>query len=230
MSLPIGGFQKLSLVDFPETICSIVFTQGCIFRCAYCHNPDLIGFAPSKIDEQGVFDYLVQNKKILEGVCITGGEPTIHLGLHPFIEKIKELGFKVKLDTNGIRPAVVARLLEHNLLDYIAMDIKSPWEKYETIVRSFKNDSLTVCQETLLLIQDSGVNHEFRTTVMPGVHTSDDFLSMAGYLRDGERYYIQETQYKKTLDQIMYQDLSFSVPDVITRIQEKFPNLIVAHR
>ncbi len=225
--LSIGGFQKLSLIDFPETISSIVFTQGCSFRCSYCHNPDLIPFSQSSLHEEEIFEYLEQHKKILEGVCITGGEPTLQKDLIPFLKKIKEMGLKIKLDTNGIRPDVIEKVIAQQLVDYYAMDLKAPWDKYDMITKSVFKDAPQRCRETCYLISHSGSAHEFRTTIMPGVHIPQDFLIMAGYLQDGEKYYIQETQFKKTLDANISQEKKFSLSELVNELRIAFPQLII---
>lgn len=230
MPISIGGFQKLSLIDFPETISSIVFTQGCSFRCGYCHNPDLIPFSESSLTEAKIFEYLEQNKKMLEGVCITGGEPTLQKDLIPFLEKIKEMGLKIKLDTNGIRPDVIEKIIAQKVVDYYAMDVKAPWEKYDAVVKSVFKDASQRCKETFHLISASGTAHEFRTTIMPGVHTKGDFLTMAGYLKDGEIYYIQQTQFKKTFDQTISQKIDFSIQELIQELEKTFPRICVNTR
>ena len=130
----IGGVQKTSLVDFPEKVAAVVFTQGCNFRCGYCHNPDLLEFGQkTEWNEHSFFDFLKTRLGKLDGVVISGGEPTLQSDLHDFIEKIKQMGFAVKLDTNGTNPKIVEKLLKNNLLDYIAMDIKAPLFKYKEI-------------------------------------------------------------------------------------------------
>lgn len=225
--LPIGGFQKMSLIDFPETICSIVFTRGCVFRCSYCHNPDLIPFQGTTLDESDIFAYLSKNRNMIEGVCITGGEPTLHQDLIPFMEKIKEQNFKIKLDTNGIRPDVIKKILEKELVEYIAMDIKAPWEKYDAIIQSAIPNAAHKCEETFHMIQKSGINHEFRTTVFQGVHTRDDFFVMAGYCRDGEKYFLQEMRTEKTLDTTISEEKSFIVKELCLDLKNAFPNLVI---
>jgi pyruvate formate lyase activating enzyme len=134
----LSGFQPLSLLDYPGIICSIVFTQGCPFRCVYCHNPELIpAQAPdaSKIlKEEDVLAHLNRRKHIVEGVCITGGEPTVHPDLPEFIKKVKRLGMLVKLDTNGLTPRTIERLIKERLVDFFAMDLKHTWERYSEVI------------------------------------------------------------------------------------------------
>ena len=171
----IGGFQKLSLIDFPEKISCIVFTVGCNFRCPFCYNLELV--LPSKIpsqptiSEKEIFDFLKKRKGKIDGVVITGGEPTLHPDLEEFVKKIKELGFLVKLDTNGYNPDVIYRLVKKNLLDYVAMDIKAPKEKYE-FFSGIKLD-LERIQASVDFLKKNYIDYEFRTTLAPGLTKKD---------------------------------------------------------
>ncbi|MBI2644910.1 anaerobic ribonucleoside-triphosphate reductase activating protein [Candidatus Uhrbacteria bacterium] len=226
----IGGFQKFSLIDFPERTSSIVFTQGCPFRCAYCHNPELIPFKKEGIDKQEILCYLKKEQKLIDGVCITGGEPTLQEGLEDFLAKLKEMGFAVKLDTNGIRPDVVSRLIHAKLIDYVAMDLKHVWEKYSDVIRVRGENIMNRCKETFHLLQTSGIAHEFRTTVFPGVHTEKDFFTMAGYLKDGEKYFIQKPGFAKNLDPSLTRDIGFDVHALIQNIRASFPQLSIELR
>ncbi len=199
----IAGFQPLSLLDYPGIICSIVFTQGCPFRCVYCHNPELIPNqsldAKKMIEEETVFETLKQRKHIVEGVCITGGEPTVHPDLPEFIKKIKRLGLLVKLDTNGVDPRMIEDLLKQHLVDFIAMDLKHKWERYHEVIGINQQNVIDNCRETFRLIQASSTPHEFRTTVYPALHSEQDLQQIAEMLQDGERYALQEVRYEKTL-------------------------------
>lgn len=227
----IAGVQPLSLIDYPEKPCSIVFTQGCVFRCSYCHNPELIPFdaAMPLRDTAEVLLFFKERKRIIDAVCITGGEPTIQHDLIEFISALKALGLLVKLDTNGIRPDVVARVISYALVDYIAMDLKAPWNKYLDVIKLGTGETSEACKKTFSLIQSSGIAHEFRTTVLPGVHTRDDFFEMAGYLKPGERYVIQKTRFQKTLEPL---DIStiFDPDDIINDLRTAFPSVIIEVR
>ncbi|HEC86320.1 MAG TPA: anaerobic ribonucleoside-triphosphate reductase activating protein, partial [Thermoplasmatales archaeon] len=134
----IGGFQRFSLIDYPGKICAIIFTQGCNFRCPYCHNPELVNpkLFQEPIDENDIFRFLEMRKGKLDAVEITGGEPTLQPDLIEFMRKIKAMGFLIKLDTNGTNPEVVEKIIKNKLVDYIAMDVKAPLEKYEKVVRA----------------------------------------------------------------------------------------------
>jgi len=227
----IGGLQKLSLVDYPGKICSVVFTQGCVFRCSYCHNPDLVlGPCKLQIPEQTVLDYLSNHRSMLEGVVVTGGEPTLHKDLRDFLHKIKKLGLLVKLDSNGINPEILQGFIDDRLVDYIAMDIKAPWEKYDRVMQTSKTIGPTKCKQTLEVIQNSGVAHEFRTTVFPGVHTEEDFVEMASYLKPLEHYYVQNIRYQVTLDPKIRQDVSLDVSGIVERLKKRYPRLAISER
>ena len=226
----IAGLQPLSLLDYPGKPCSIIFTQGCIFRCSFCHNPDLIPITGlGAIDTQEVFDRLEKNKKMVDAVTVTGGEPTIQSDIVEFISELKTRGFFVKLDSSGIRPDVIEKLLERKLLDYIAMDIKHVWERYVDVTQTGKAMA-DKCKETLTLIQQSGVEHEFRTTIFPGVHCENDFIGICSYLKDGERYFIQETSFKTNLDPQIKRETGFSAKELLHTLSEAFPHLFISLR
>ncbi len=197
----IGGHQKLTLIDYPGKIATTVFTVGCSFRCPFCHNPELVGtqnFASLQTGtEKEFFAFLKKRRGKLEGVCITGGEPTIQPDIIPFIEKIKKLGYAVKLDSNGTRPDVLKKLIDQKLIDYIAMDIKNSQKKYaETVgmgdvgTKNFAS-LLDRVKLSVGLIMNSRLPYEFRTTVVPGLHEEKDFLEIAKWLRGAREYWLQ---------------------------------------
>lgn len=160
----IGGIEKCSLVDFPGRTAAVIFTRGCNFRCRYCHNPTLVYpdlFAPS-LSEDDVFEFLDRRRGKLEGVVISGGEPTLQRDLIPFIGKIKAMGYLVKLDTNGSNPAVLRELFRLNMLDFIAMDIKAPFNKYSNICGV--DTDIGNIRESIHIIENSRVGYRFRTT------------------------------------------------------------------
>lgn len=194
----IGGLQKTSLLDYPAKICAIVFTQGCNFRCAYCHNPELLVQKEPSVSEEAFFEFLKTRQGKLDGVVITGGEPCLMPDLKSFIEKIKQLGFLVKLDTNGSFPDVLEELISENLLDYIAMDIKAPFDKYETVT-CVKTDIDSI-NRSVELIKNSGVAHEFRTTVLPCFLGEEDIMKMSSYV-NGSTYKLQQFVPTKILDE-----------------------------
>lgn len=196
-----GGFQKLTLIDYPGKLATTVFTVGCSFRCPFCHNPELVDLrlAHNEESEKEFFEFLKKRKGKLEGVCITGGEPTIQANIIEFIKKIKKMGFLVKLDSNGTRPDVLKKIIDAKLVDYIAMDIKSRLEKYDETT-STKVDQARI-KLSVDMIMHSGIPYEFRTTVVPGLHTEKDFDEIAKWIDGAEAYYLQEyREEQKILD------------------------------
>ena len=186
----IGGLQKTTLIDFPNTIACTVFTVGCNFRCPFCHNRDLVtgenfkksGIRP--VSEQSFFEFLKKRKKWLDGVCITGGEPTVWSDLPDFIHKIKKLGYKVKLDTNGTNPTMLKKLYQAKLLDYVAMDVKASFDEYQNTAKlKIKNEKLNIVKKNLKLsiklMLKSEIGFEFRTTVVPGIHNKSKLKQLA---------------------------------------------------
>jgi len=198
----LGGLQKLTLIDYPGHIAATVFTVGCNFRCPFCHNPELVSsieYQVSSILERDFFDFLESRQGKLEGVCITGGEPTIQPDIVEFIRKIKELRYKVKLDTNGARPDILRLLYAKKLLDFVAMDIKSDLENYNRTTNS-KVD-LERIKLSVDLIRNSGVDYEFRTTAVPGLHKEEDFAKIGKWLEGAKKYVLQAFEDKgKILD------------------------------
>lgn len=229
----LGGFQPLSLIDFPGKVASIVFTQGCLFRCPFCHNPKLIPKTQGATDKQlqiekEFWEHLTRRKGFIDGVVVTGGEPTLHADLPEFLSRVKALGYLVKLDTNGIMPSMVRELLRQKLVDYFAMDIKDTWERYQGIanIAPEQEAMLANCKETFEIIRASGVPYEWRTTVLPGVHTEESFVAIARGLCPGERYYLQDINYAVTLRKL---DSSqrLDVAGIAERLRREFPELLV---
>lgn len=176
--MKIAGFKKQSLIDYSGNISSVVFTQGCNFRCGYCHNPNLV--LPERFEklykEDDIFEYLIKYTRMLDAVCITGGEPTIHKDLPDFIQKIKELGIKIKLDTNGTNPEMLQFLFENDLVDFVAMDIKHLLEFniYNQTVGNWINEEMfSKILNSINLIKKSEIDYEFRTTVAKGLHSKE---------------------------------------------------------
>lgn len=198
----LGGLQKLTLIDYPGHLAATVFTVGCNFRCPFCHNPELVlgaKYSASNIFEKEFFDLLKNRQGKLEGVCITGGEPTIQLDIVDFVCKIKELGYKVKLDTNGTRPDVLRQLFTEKLLDFVAMDIKSYLGDYDKTTNS--QTDIERIELSVDLIRNSGVDYEFRTTAVPGLHEIEDFVKIGEWLEGSKKYVLQAFEDKgKILD------------------------------
>ena len=192
----ISGLQKLTLLDYPNKTACIIFTGGCNFKCSYCQNSDLIGKNPIMINEEEVFEYLKKRKKVLDGVVVTGGEPTIHKDLPAFIKKIKDLKLLVKLDTNGSNPIMLEELINNHLIDYIAMDIKNTYDDYKVVIKI--NTNLDNIKKSIELIKKSNIDHEFRTTIIKGMHTIEDLDKMID-LVDGDPYYLQNFRMEDTV-------------------------------
>lgn len=202
----IGGLQKTSLLDFPEKIAAIVFTVGCNFRCGYCHNPELIN-GGAKIEE--VFEFLKTRQGKLDGVVITGGEPCLQKDLPEFIKQVKELGFAVKLDTNGSFPEMLEKVLPD--LDYVAMDIKAPLEKYSQIV-NVDVDTLKILK-SIEVLKNGGVDYEFRTTVVKSQLSFEDFEKIGQLIQGAPRYYLQRFEASKILDKSLENEKTYSTEE-----------------
>ncbi len=200
----IGGFQKLTLIDYPGKIATTVFTIGCSFKCPFCHNPELViksEFLPWEGVEEEFFQHLEKRKGKLDGVCITGGEPTIQPDIIEFIKKIKDMGYLVKLDTNGTQPDVLKKLYDLKLLDFVATDIKNAPDRYDDTVGLKAN--IENVKKSVAMIMKSGLPYEFRTTVVPGIHTEKDFDAVADWIDGADAYYLQEYRSGKTIDKNM---------------------------
>lgn len=205
--MQIGGLQPLSLIDYPGKIACTVFAIGCNYRCPWCYNPRLVlpkytGTQP-RIPEKYFFNFLKQRKKLLEGVCIGGGEPTGDPNIARFCQKIKRLGFAIKLDTNGSQPEVLKNLIAKKLVDYVALDVKAPQEKYTDLV-GFTGCSpyylASKVEKSVEILKKGKVDCEFRTTVVPGLLDKKDILKIARWLGPGKRYVLQNFRNQATLD------------------------------
>lgn len=200
MNVVIKGFIQTSLIDYPGKIASIVFFPRCNFNCSFCFNPEMVNNSEElrEIKPEEIFDYIESQKKWIDGVCLTGGEPTLQEGLPEFISEIKKRGFLVKLDTNGTNPGMLKKLLDQKLLDYVAMDVKATLEKYERVAGCKVN--LENIQKSIELIRNSGIEYEFRTTVVPDQLNKDDIKAIGEWLDGSKRYYLQQFRPEKTLD------------------------------
>ncbi len=187
--MKIYGLQKMTLLDFPGKVACTVFLGLCDFRCPFCHNFELVdGTAPVLYSEEEFFSYVSKRKGLLDGVAITGGEPCIHKDLPEFMKKIKDMGFLVKLDTNGNHPDVLKEILDRELADYVAMDIKNSPEKY-AMTAGLEGLDLANIKKSVSLIMSSGIDYEFRTTVVNELHSGEDFAGI-GHLIQGARKYV----------------------------------------
>ncbi|MDO9264471.1 MAG: anaerobic ribonucleoside-triphosphate reductase activating protein [Desulfosalsimonadaceae bacterium] len=188
----IGGIQKNSFIDFPAKISCVLFTAGCNFDCPYCHNPDLVWRTSTSkmIDLKEIFDFLKKRKSLLDGVVITGGEPTLQPDLFDFCREIKELGYPIKIDTNGTRPKVLQNLLSNHFVDYIAMDVKTSFERYFPVIS--KNCNPVDLRESVLSILQSGVDHEFRTTCVKSIVDAADIEAISRLIGGANLYALQK--------------------------------------
>ncbi len=196
----IGGLQKITLIDYPGKVAATIFTLGCSFRCPFCHNPELV--LPKQftkpIPEETVISFLASRVGRLDGVCLTGGEPTLQKNLPEFITQIKNLGLKVKLDTNGSQPKVLEKIIKSGSVDYFAMDIKGPLSNYATITASkgFEKE----INESISLIMNSGLEYEFRTTVSKPLLSVRDFEYIGKMISGASSYWLQNYVKSKQID------------------------------
>lgn len=189
--MKIGGLMKMTLLDYPGRIACTVFLEGCNFRCPFCHNSQIVDCSSSdSISEEEFFAFLRKRKGLLDGVCVSGGEPLLTDEIFGFLEKIRELGYEIKLDTNGSYPKRLKNIVEKKLCDYVAMDIKNSPEKYELTAGNCQVSFDTV-KESIEYLKISGIPHEFRTTVVKDFHKPDDVAEIAGIIGENERYFIQ---------------------------------------
>jgi len=214
----IGGLQKLTLIDYPGKIAATVFLIGCNFSCPWCHNPELV--LPKrikkhkKISENYFFEFLSQRKGLLEGVVVCGGEPTINKDLPDFIKKIKKLGYAVKLDTNGSNPEMLKNLIAGKLVDYVALDVKAPFKNQKSKIKNQSDKSklknkyegttgvkinLEDIEKSINLLKNSGIDYEFRTTIIPKLHQSKDIRDIAKQLKGARIYFLQQFKPGKTI-------------------------------
>lgn len=190
----IHGLQKTTLLDYPEKLAATVFTAGCNFRCPFCHNASLVLRAKESdtVSEEEFFSYVTKRKGLLDGICITGGEPLLCTGIEEFIKKIKSLGFLVKLDTNGSFPDKLEALLDAGLLDYVAMDIKNSKRKYAMTAGISENSPLlSNVEKSIAIIIEKAPDYEFRTTVVKELHEPSDIVEIANQIKNAKKYFLQ---------------------------------------
>lgn len=206
----IGGLQKVSLIDYPEKICAIIFTQGCNFRCPFCHNPELVDpdLYQKCIPEEEIFPFLERRRGKLDAIGITGGEPTIQPDLIEFIKRVKEINYLIKIDTNGSRPEVLGKLIGLKLVDYIAMDVKAPLERYCEITKSNVNPDRI--RQSIKMIMDSSIEYEFRTTVVKSLLKKDDLQKIGNLIKDARLHVLQKFVPSKSLDERILRETTYS--------------------
>lgn len=191
----IQGLQKLTLLDYPGKVACTIFTAGCNFRCPFCHNASLVidTYRNQTIPEEEIWKFLEKRKNILDGVCVTGGEPLIQHGIEAFLKRIKEMGYAVKLDTNGSFPDKLRRIVGDGLVDYVAMDLKNSPQNYGRTIGIEGYDLIKVRKSVEFLLEGR-VDYEFRTTVVLEYHQRSDFEAMADWIAGAGRYYLQQFQ------------------------------------
>ncbi len=188
----IQGLQKLTLLDFPEKVACTVFTAGCNLRCPFCHNASLVVHIPkeAELSEETFFSFLKKRQGVLDGVCVSGGEPLLQPDIEMFILKIKDLGYAVKLDTNGTFPEKMKRLIEKRLVDYVAMDIKNSLDTY-AITSGLEQVDLLKIEESVSYLKEGRIPYEFRTTVTKNFHSEEEFEKIGQWLQGADKYYLQ---------------------------------------
>ncbi len=227
----IGGIQGISLIDYPGKVSAALFTIGCNMRCGYCHNPELVlpeRFAQA-IDLDEIFDFLHSRRGKLDGVVISGGEPTVQPDLEEFIAKIKSLGFLVKLDTQGTAPATIDSLIKKELIDFIAMDIKGPLHKYAQIAA--RPVDISAIQQSINIILSSGIDHEFRTTIVREQLSPQDIDDIGQLIHGGKRFALQKFKAGYTINpqfsrRHTYTDEEF---EEFKKVLEKYVDECVVH-
>ncbi|WP_286952543.1 MULTISPECIES: anaerobic ribonucleoside-triphosphate reductase activating protein [Aminobacterium] len=219
----LAGIVPSSLIDYPEKIAAVVFTKGCNFRCPYCQNPELVeGGEINSLSEEGFFNFLGRRIGLLDGVVITGGEPTLQPDLLPFIEKVKNMGFLVKLDTNGSDPKGLQSFIGKDLVDYVAMDVKASPEEYP--VTAGYGGSIEPILQSIEILKKTSVAMEFRTTVVPGLTDEEEMEKIARMIEGARVYYIQNFRSYRTLSEEFSEERSFSLHELsrFKKIAEKY--------
>lgn len=208
MPLLIKGFQKLSLIDYPDKLCATIFVGNCNFRCGYCYNKDLVLYADhlTTIPENLVLNFLDKRKPFLDGLCIGGGEPTLHDDLPTFLIQVKKLGYAIKLDTNGSNPSMLQQLIDTRLIDYCAMDIKAPLQKYVQVTNVPVDIGLI--KQCIRILKKGAIDYEFRTTVTPDILSLEDIAELVSDLQTAKRYVIQQFVPGHTLDNTLQRQYS----------------------
>ena len=224
MMVKIGGLNKLTLIDYPTKIATTVFLCGCNFNCAYCHNRGLIESNEEIISEEAFFSFLKKRKSLLEGVCITGGEPLFSSRIEDFVKHIKDMGYLIKLDTNGSFPERLKTLLDKGYLDYVAMDIKGFHEIYGDVI-GIKNFSVSLVKQSLEVLKNSGAAYELRTTFIKPLHTKENVEMMAKEIRGEHLYFLQNYRQAEAMKNAHYESFSKEeMEEFLKTIQSYLPN------
>lgn len=224
--MTIAGFQKLTLLDFPGKTACTVFTAGCNLRCPFCHNADLV-ISPSSIEkfsEEEILSYLNKRTGLIDGICITGGEPMLMKDLPSFCEKIKNIGIAVKIDTNGSFPSLLKYIVRNGLCDYVAMDVKNTLSKYPETV-GIPDLDVTPFAESIEFLKSTDISHEFRTTVCRPFHTETDIVEIGKMLGKNERYFLQSfVDSGRLIGDGVSGFLPSEMKDMLSKLKEFVPN------
>ena len=213
--MELKGWVRTSLIDYPGHIATVLFTGGCDFRCPMCHNADLV-LCPGELEtlpEECVWSFVARRTGMVDGVVITGGEPTLQTDLSRFLQQLQELGLDAKLDTNGHQPDVLETLLVEGLVTYVALDVKAPPEKYPLLCGVPEVDTSRVAR-SIALLQESGIDYEFRTTVVPGLLDADDIETIARWINGARQYVLQQFRPANTLDPTLVTTTPYSPADL----------------
>lgn len=222
-SIRFYGLQKLTLLDYPGNMAATVFTGGCNFRCPFCHNRSLVFLNEndSEIANEDIFDFLKSRNKILDGICITGGEPLLHKGITAFIKRVRDLGLKVKLDTNGSNFEALRRLIDEKLVDYVAMDIKNSPEKYAMTI-GLENYDLSEIEKSKNYLLENHVDYEFRTTIVREFHELEDLRKIGEWIRGAKHYYLQNFEDHGTCIQAGLGEVDLHTLETMKRIAGEY--------
>lgn len=224
--MKIMGLQKLTLLDFPERTACTVFTAGCNFRCPFCHNASLVTHIEDEpsVTEEEFFKFLSKRHGMLDGVCITGGEPTLQPDIEEFIRKIRDMGYEVKLDTNGYRPDVLKSLIDKGLLSYVAMDIKNSAESYGKTV-GIEDFDIEPVLKSIKILSEGRVDYEFRTTVVRELHKPQDIVEIGNLIKGAKRYFLQGfVDSGDLIGNNMHGYDKNSTEELLNLLKEKIPN------
>lgn len=208
----IAGLQKCTLLDYPGKVACTVFLPGCNFRCPFCHNYELIANPEDLMEEEQLLSFLQKRKGLLQGVCVTGGEPTLQPQLPEFLRKLRAMGYSVKLDTNGYRPEVLRAVLEQGLADYVAMDVKNGKDAYAATC-GLESMDLAKIEESILLLQTSGVDYELRTTLCRPLHDEKTVQNMTCWLQSFTKTKVKQLFLQPFVDRDTVPFAGFSAPD-----------------
>jgi len=215
--MKIGGLQKTSLLDYPDTLSMIIWTAGCNFRCPFCYNKQLVLGKTEIISEETILSFLEKRRDVLEGLSISGGEPLLQEDIVDFTEKVKKLNYLIKIDTNGAFPEKLEELIDKKLVDYVSMDVKAPKEKYNQLA-GVKTD-LSKIEQSIDLIKNEAPDYEFKTTVVPGMLNKKNIVEIAKWLEGSKQYYIQQFKSDSPL-------VSSKLNDVVPYSKEKLSDML----